>query len=372
MSQEPHVMILGLRGFPDIQGGVEVHAEHLFPLIASQGFRVTVIARSSRLHADHPKEWHGVHFVRLWAPRSRGLETLVHTLLGVLYAAAVKPDVLHLQAIGPALWTPLARLLGLRVVVTHHGPDYDRQKWGRLARLVLRCGEYLGMRFAHRRIAISECIRHLVDEKYGLDAVLIPNGVDPPNIPSTAGALKTFELSSRHYVLMVSRLVPEKRHEDLIRAFEKAGLPGWKLVLVGGADHPDAYSRKIEYLAAHTPNVVATGVLTGLALSELYANAGLFVLPSSHEGLPIALLEALSYGLQSLSTRIPAHLEVGLPSEQYFPPGDVTELSDRLRRFAQAPCSEEIRRRNRERVVVRYNWGEIARETAKVYRSMLN
>jgi glycosyltransferase involved in cell wall biosynthesis len=371
MRSEPHTMIVGLRGFPGVQGGVETHAEHLFPIIAELGFKVTVITRSSRLHEDCPEQWHGVHFVRLWAPKSKALETIVHTFIGVLYAALTRPDILHIQAVGPALWTPLARTLGLRVVVTHHGPDYDRQKWGRAAKLVLRCGEFAGMRFANRRISISECIRRLVVDKYGLESAFIPNGVQAPLMPSSAETLKTFDLSPGRYVLMVSRLVPEKRHEDLIQAFVGAGLPGWKLVLVGGADHPDTYSRKIEHLVAQTPNVVATGFLTGLALEEIYANAGLFVLPSSHEGLPIALLEAISYGLLAISTNIPANLEVGLPSEHYFSPGDVNALTERIRKFAQSPFSEEERRRNCEWVVGRYNWGDSARETVGVYRSLL-
>lgn len=206
------VSVLGLRGFPNVQGGVETHAEHLFPLLRELGCEVEVIVRAPYVPADRGKEWKGVRFHRLWAPRSKRLEAIVHTFLGVLYAAIRRPDVLHIQAIGPALLVPLARLLGLRVVVTNHGPDYDRQKWGRFAKWVLRTGERWGMRFASGRIVISKTIQSMVREKYGLESELIPNGVELPDLAITQAALDQFALEPRRYVLMVSRLVPEKRH----------------------------------------------------------------------------------------------------------------------------------------------------------------
>jgi len=365
------VMWLGLRGFPNVQGGVETHAENLCPLLLAAGCEVEVIVRSPYMPADAGDAWRGVRFRRLWSPRSKGLEAIAHTVLGVLYAGLVwRPDVLHLQAIGPAIVTPLARLLGLRVVVTHHGPDYARQKWGPFARWVLRTGEAMGLRFSHRRIVISETIRHLVREKYALDSDLIPNGVTLPELPDSASTPARFGLTPGRYVLLVSRWVPEKRHPDLIAAFARARLAGWKLVLVGSSDHPDAYTSEVETLVGSTPDVVATGFQTGLALRELFAHAGVFVLPSSHEGLPIALLEALSYGLPVIASDIPANVEVGLPPEQYFPLGDTTALADRIARFAAIPLTAEARASRRQWVAQRYDWRHIARQTAEVYRSL--
>ena len=121
------VMVLGLRGFPDVQGGVEKHAEHLYPLLVQSGCQVEVITRSPYTSRDH-RSWKGITFHRIWTPRLTGIEAFVHSILGVFYAAIKRPDVLHIHAIGPAIVTPLARLLRLRVVVTHHGPDYDREK----------------------------------------------------------------------------------------------------------------------------------------------------------------------------------------------------------------------------------------------------
>jgi glycosyltransferase involved in cell wall biosynthesis len=364
------VMVLGLRGFPDVQGGIERHAENLFPTIA-RDHSVMVVVRSTYLPPNYPSEWRQVRFKRLWAPRSKAFEAIAHTLLGVTYASVRRPRILHIHGIGPALLTPLARLLGLRVVVTHHGPDYDREKWGSLGRLILRAGEAAGMNFAHRRIVISQTIKELVHTKYGLDSIAIPNGVNLPSIVSTTGALEEFRLTPRRYVLLVSRLVPEKRHLDLLHAFTRAAMPDWKLVFVGGVDHPDAYSHLVERTAADTPGVVTTGFQSGLALRELYSHAGLFVLPSSHEGLPIALLEALSYGLPVLASDIPANCEVGLPLENYFHLGDIEGLAAGIKRFSAKEVTESWRQETRLWVSRRYNWEEIAQSTLAVYASLI-
>jgi glycosyltransferase involved in cell wall biosynthesis len=365
-----HVMFLGLRGFPRVQGGVETHAEHLCPLLAEQGCEVTAIVRSPYMPPEKGGGWRGVRFVRVWAPRSKGLEAIVHSFLGVLVAAVRRPDILHIQAIGPALVTPLARLLGLRVVVTHHGPDYDRQKWGGFAKWALRMGERLGMRWSSARIVISQVIRSLVREKHGVDAALIPNGVVLPDLPAGRAVLDAFGLEPERYVVLVSRLVPEKRHLDLIEAFRRAAPPGWKLAIVGASDHPDDYVRGVLAAAEATPDVVCTGFQSGERLAELFGRAGLFVLPSSHEGLPIALLEALSYGLPVVASEIPANLEVGLPAAHYFPLGDVDGLAQRLRELAARPLTAEDREARRQWVGERYDWHEIARRTLAVYRSV--
>lgn len=367
MQPTMSVMVLGLRGFPGVQGGVENHAEHLYSALALAGCKVEVLVRSPYQPPTNPGIWQGMRFTRLWAPRRKSLEAIVHTFVGVLYAALKRPDILHIHAVGPALLTPLARLFGLHVVVTHHGPDYERQKWGRAARTVLRVGERLGMLFAHQRIAISQVISNMVAEKYGRASVLIPNGVALPRIPSSSTAQQAFGLSAGKYILLVSRLVPEKRHLDLIRAFELAALPGWKLVLVGASDHPDAYTQAVQAAAAGAHGVVCTGFQSGQPLRELYAHAGMFVLPSSHEGLPIALLEALSYGLPVIASDIPANLEVRHPGVDFYPVGDVGALAALLRvksaETRDAARTAEIQ----ERIAAAYCWTKIASETLCVY-----
>ncbi|HEX7645626.1 MAG TPA: glycosyltransferase family 4 protein [Burkholderiaceae bacterium] len=360
------IMMLGLRGFPNVQGGVETHAEHLCPRLARMGCEVTVLVRSPYQPKEVGSEWQGVKFVPLWAPKSKGLEAIVHTFLGTLYAAVKRPDILHIQAIGPAIMTLPARLLGLRVVVTHHGPDYDRQKWGRFARFVLQLGERWGMRCANERIVISRVIADLVRAKHARESSLIPNGVVLGPLPKSVAALERFGLKRRRYVLLVSRLVPEKRHLDLIEAFQEAQLDGWKLVLVGGADHPDEYQREVIARAEETGTVM-TGFQSGIALQELYAHAGLFVLPSSHEGMPIALLEALSYGLPVVASDIPANVEVGLGSDHYFALGNRAALAARLRQHTAAEPDDASCRARRTWVAERNDWQRVAARTLEVY-----
>jgi glycosyltransferase involved in cell wall biosynthesis len=361
------VMLLGLRGFPEVQGGVETHAEHLCPRLVKLGCEVTVLARAPYQPKEVGNEWNGVKFVSLWAPKSKGLEAILHSLIGVLYAAIKRPDVLHIQAIGPSIMTLLARLLGLRVVVTHHGPDYDREKWGHFARSVLKLGERFGMCLSNRRIVISKVIADIVRDKYGLESDLIPNGVVLPEMQQGIGTLVEHDLISGKYVLLVGRLVEEKRHQDLIEAFNRAAIPEWKLVIVGASDHPDAYTRKVINLAEQSPNAVMTGYLKGLPLHQLYSHAGVFVLPSSHEGLPIALLEALSYGLPVLASYIPANVELGLAASSYFNVGNIDELASKLLDVTKMPYSVNERESRRNLVAYKYNWDKIASDTLSVY-----
>lgn len=366
---------VGLRGLPGVQGGVETHAEQLCPRLKALGCDVTVLARAPYQPTQVGAVWKGVHLKALWAPRHKHLEAVAHTFLAVLHAGVwSRPDVLHIQAIGPGLWTLWARMLGLRVVVTHHGADYERQKWGPLARWVLKRGEALAARWSHELIVISRTIQRDVHTRHGRQGAYIPNGLTPPTAPADASLLQPFGLQPQRYALLVSRLVPEKRHLDLIAAYAKARsgghLQGWNLVLVGAADHADAYAQQVAEAAARTPGVVMTGFQSGAALQALLAHAGVFVLPSSHEGLPIALLEALSWGITPLASDIAPHLELGLPEDSYFPLGDVQALSESLTRLADRVQHQEgpaERLQRRQQAAQRFDWDESARQTRAVY-----
>lgn len=360
------VVVLGLRGFPDVPGGIETHAQNLYPLIVRTGMKVTCITRSPYHQQNN---WQGVDFVPVWAPRSKYLEAIVHSVLGVVRAAFLRPDILHIHAVGPSLVVPLARLAGLRVVVTHHGPDYDRQKWNVLARRILRFGEWCGMKFANERIVISSVIDELVRQRYAVENTVIPNGVVLPTLDADSSALGKYALQAGRYILMVSRFVPEKRHEDLIDAFEKAAVPGLKLALVGDADHPDSYERALKERAAANPDIALTGYLGGEDLRAIYQYACAFVLPSSHEGLPISLLEALSYGLPCLASGIGANRAVGLDDDAYFDLGNIDQLAEKIIRVSSHPLDKADREAIRRWISENYDWKNIARQTADVYRA---
>jgi glycosyltransferase involved in cell wall biosynthesis len=364
------VMVLGLRGVIDVQGGIETHARRLYPLLTRLGCDVEVVQRSAYYPRERrPREWRRMTLTYLWSPRTPGIETAVHTLLGVLYAAVKRPDVLHLHAIGPGLLAPLARLFGLRVVVTHHCADYEREKWGRLAKAVLRTGERLGIGFAHSPIVVSPVLKEAVERRYGIGTTLIPNGAPMATPRRTRHTLRRFDLRPGRYVLCVARLVPEKRQLDLIAAFQAARPAGFKLVLVGEIQQHDAYCQELSTHAARDPLIVLTGYQSGVPLHELFTHAGLFVLPSAVEGHPIALLEAVAYEIPVLASAIPANLAIPLPRDHYFPVGDTRALARQIETMTQNTTATTAERRALHATIrANYSWRKAAELTSLVYR----
>ncbi|WP_244514772.1 glycosyltransferase family 4 protein [Ensifer sp. LCM 4579] len=363
-------MMLGLRGIPNVQGGVEKHVEMLAAKLAAQGCEIEVVGRRRYLAQSSLSSLDGVRVFPIWAPRRMALEAIVHTFLGVCFAALRRPDILHIHAIGPALMVPLARLFGLKVVVTHHGYDYDRQKWGGFAKSMLKLGERLGMRLAHGRIAISGEIVETMGARYRVPVSFVPNGVAVPSLCGESGVLEEFGLARRRYVLLAARLVPEKRQIDLIQAFAKLRDAGFKLVLAGGAEFETPYVRQVRAVASNVPGVVLTGFQAGDRLTDLFANAALFVLPSSHEGMPIALLEAMAYGLPVLASDIIANRELGLPAEDYFPLGDIEALSAAIAgKLETLPGEEEVLARMAH-VEATHSWTSVAQKTLAVYGAL--
>jgi glycosyltransferase involved in cell wall biosynthesis len=361
------VIALGLRGIPNVPGGVEVHASELYPRLQALGAHVVVMGRTPYRPAGSPMQWQGVTVRWIASPRLQGVEAVVHTFLGVLYAAARRPDVLHIHAVGPSLMVPLAKLLALNVVVTHHGQDYLREKWNGPARAVLRLGERLGMSFADEVIVISGGLLELARRKYGREATLIPNGVSEPKRLATRVLLEKHGLTPQRYVIQVSRLVPEKRQLDLIKAFRAAGLPGWKLLLVGGAQGSQRYADLVRQEIAADGSIVSTGFLSPPEVQELLMHAGIFALPSSHEGLPISLLEAMKMGTPVVASDIPANREMCLDEASYFRVGDTQALARRLHELAAITAEERalIGKRLIESCA-RYDWDIIAKSTLEV------
>ncbi|MDQ8728031.1 glycosyltransferase family 4 protein [Bradyrhizobium sp. LHD-71] len=370
MSRE-EIYTFGFRGFPGVQGGIETHAEHLAPQLVQLGYRVTACTRSPYIDPKFDRKWNGVQLLRLWTVRNTYLETLLHSVVCALVAGFRRPKIVHVHGIGPALVTPLLRMLGLRVVVTHHGEDYNREKWGWMARTILRVGEIVGMRFAHKRIAVSRSIEKLITAKYGKPSEVIPNGVVFSELPLQADKVIELGLVPGQYVLTVGRLVPEKRQLDLLRAFQDSKLEGWKLAIVGQIDHENKYADRLASEAQLVENVVMAGYQSGETLRQLYAHAGVFVLPSSHEGLPIVLLEALSYGLPVLVSDIPSNMEVVSDPANVFKVGDVRDLSLKLTSLADVKLDAAAREALRRDNARRYDWSDIALKTSAAYGELV-
>ncbi|MFH1038801.1 MAG: glycosyltransferase family 4 protein [PVC group bacterium] len=367
------IFVLGTRGFPDVPGGVEKHCEQLYPRLIELGCDVTVITRSSYIPPERRvKQWKGVKFIYLWSLKNKYLEAIVHTFLGIFIARFHSPDILHFHAIGPSILAPLAKALGLKVVVTDHGPDYLRQKWGKLSRRILILSERMAVEFADEMIVISSGIRELIERKYGRkDIRLIPNGVTLPERIAPGEMLERFGLKPGRYAMAACRFVPEKGLLDLIAAYKKLPDPGFQLVLAGGADHENDCSRAVKAAARRDERIVLPGFISGHPLQELFSNAGLFVLPSYYEGLPIALLEAISYGLPVLVSDIQPNREVPLPAGRYFPVGDVGRLAEQMERLFRLGITEDEKKSQRELLERLYNWDRISEETGNVYRNVL-
>jgi len=362
------IVVLGTRGIPNIQGGVETHCQELYPRLADLGCDVTILTRKPYIQSDD-LEYKSVKLKHLFAPKSKSLEAIVHTFLGVIHAYFLKPDILHIHAIGPSIMVPFAKLLGLRVVVTNHGPDYDRQKWGRIAKFMLRLGEKLGTKSADKVIAISNTIKNILETKYNRnDCIIIPNGVNIPNMASDSSYIESLGLQKKKYIVGVGRFVPEKGFHDLIKAYIKLDNKEYKLVLVGDADHETNYSRNLKKLAKSN-EVTLTGFIQGEELNEIFSYARLFVMPSYHEGLPIALLEAISYNLDVLVSDIPANREVDLEKRYYFKTGDINMLTHQLRTRLE---NNNYKCDFKEIIQKKYNWQMIALQVLDAYKISIN
>ena len=361
------VVVTGTRGIPGIMGGVETHCEELLPRLAKLGYDVTVIRRKSYVREEEPlTEWMGVKIIDIDAPKSKKLEAIIHTFRAINKAKTLGADIVHIHTIGPNLLAPYARLLGLRVVMTHHGPDYDRDKWGRIAKMMLKLGERLGCRFANQVIVISNVIKNLIAEKYDRrkDVALIYNGVTQPEICSYPEYFTELGIKEGKYILGMCRFVPEKNLHHLVEAFvmlKKSNRisENMRLVLAGDTDFEDSYSLSLKKMAKEN-NVVLTGFIKGQKLHSLLTNVSCYCLPSSHEGLPIALLEAMSYSIPVVASDIPANLEIGLDESHYFPCGNVEKLADRL----EEKCFP-LRKETYDMHL--YDWDMIARQTGEIY-----
>ena len=364
------IFVTCTRGIPDIPGGVEKHCQELFPRIAARGHDVFLFTRSCYV-TQKRNEWRGIRLINCFAPRRKSFEAIVHTFIALLKACWHSPDVVHINAIGPSLLTPFARLMGLRVVVTNHGPDYDRQKWGRVAKFVLRLGERMGGLYANEVIVISSVIANIIRERCHRESNLIYNGVNLPEKSKGAAFLSGIGTEPGKYILAVARFVPEMGLHDLIEAF-KALEGDYKLVIAGDADHETDYSRNLRQMAAEDARIILTGYITGEPLNQVYSHAHLFVLPSYHEGLPIALLEAMSYGLPVLVSDIPANKEVDLSSKRYFKCGDVTDLRKRMEVLLDKDLTEIEKRALRLQIAEKCNWLKIAEQTIEVYKKALS
>ena len=362
-----NVVFLGTRGFPNVQGGVEKHCENLAVNLARLGVSVTVLTRKPYVNKELT-EYEGVRLIALPAVRKKSLEALLHTFIGILYCIRLRPDIIHIHGIGPGLFTPLARLLGFRVVLTTHGSNYMHEKWNKAEKCFLKLCEAVSMKFSNSIIAISDIIAQDVQRLYGRHAHYIPNGIQHVHGEESSGILEKLCLRSGNYILAVGRLVPEKGLHTLLGALEYVDLADWRVAVVGNADHESKYACELLERMKQDKRVVYAGFLTGASLCEMYRNAGVYVLASSYEGMPISLLEAMSAGVPCIASDIDANLILGLPEDSYFPSGDSKRLGCKLNECIHGSGPLCLTNEQTDSLTRKFDWRVIAEQTLQIYR----
>ncbi|MGH2731654.1 MAG: glycosyltransferase family 4 protein [Actinomycetota bacterium] len=369
------VAMIGQRGLPATYGGIEHHVEQVGARLAARGHEVTVFCRA-HYAPERLGRYRGMRLRHLPTVGTKHLDAIVHSALSTLCAMARRFDVVHYHALGPGLLAPLPRYLSrARVVQTIHGLDYERAKWGRGARTLLKAAGWMSGHVPDATIAVSASLAEHYARRYGRPALHIPNGVREAVRRPPGQILRRFGLTPGGYFLFVGRLVPEKAPDLLVRAFRR--VPGdHRLVLAGGSGFTGPYVSSLERLAAEDPRVVLAGYVYGPALEELYSNAASFVLPSLLEGLPLTLLEAASFGLPVVVSAIAPHVEVlgeDGPGRRLVPPGDEEALAGALGSMLNRLAGErEGACELRDRVLRAYCWDAATDATGLVYRAVLD
>ncbi|MFH1680919.1 MAG: glycosyltransferase [Candidatus Eisenbacteria bacterium] len=381
------VAVIGAKGIPPTWGGIERHVAELSNRLARRGFIVKVYARP--YYTNIEGRFHGVEILRLPTIRTKHLDAISHSFLATLHTLLQRVDLAHYHAQGPSVLSFIPRLVGIRTVVTVHGLDWKREKWGAFARSCLRTAEAASARFPSRTITVSRTLKKYYEEKYGRPVTHIPNGIEVHQVPPPYEIVTEFGLRPRGFLLFVGRIVPEKGCHYLVEAFRRIKTDK-ELVIAGGSSFSDRYLEDLKKLAAGDERIRFLDYVYGRALEELYSHNYFYVLPSDVEGLAITLLEALSFGSCVLVSDIEENLEVlsdkegapdmwedpaktdGPPVGYWFRRGDVDDLVRALESLLADPGRvERARAKAREWIRHRYDWEVISARTASLYRDVV-
>lgn len=364
--------MIGQKGLPATWGGIEHHVEEVGARLAERGHDVVVYCRPNYTDGG-TASYRGMQLVPLRTVGTKHLDTITHSAACTVHALRHGADVIHYHAVGAGLLAPLPRYLSRTgVVLTVHGLDADRAKWGGVAQRVLHAAESMSARVPDATVVVSRHLQEHYAARYGTDTVWMPNGVDLP-APADPERVRHYGLEPGRYLLFVGRFVPEKCPEMLVRAF--AGVPGdVRLVLAGGSSFSDEYTAAVASAAAADPRVLLPGYVFGEDLAALYAAAAAFVLPSQLEGLPLTLLEAVSHGTPVVASAIPPHLEVleaDGPGRRLVPSDDVHALREALTTVVADVAAERAGASQlRDDVLQRYRWDVATDDLERLYRDV--
>jgi glycosyltransferase involved in cell wall biosynthesis len=364
------IAMIGQKGIPAAYGGIERHVEELSLELTKLGHDVLVYARNW-FTDRHITNYHGIKIQHIPTLHTKHLDAILHTFIASIHAVFQKPDIIHYHGVGPALLSWIPRVLSpkTKVVVTMHCLDRYHQKWGLFARAMLHLGEWIGCVFAHQTISVSKTIQNYCLNEYRKQTVYIPNGVRVSD-RQNYNLIDEWNLKPEQYILMVSRLVKHKGAHYLLEAWQIARqqhpklLKDHKLVIVGDTVFTDDYKNELRQIARGDNSIVFTSWQKGRALAELYANSALLVHPSENEGLPITVLQAMSYGRPVLVSDIAEHKEVISDARFWFTNTNVIALAEKIVELIE---NEELRKEaganNKALVDKQYNWQDITNKT---------
>lgn len=371
------IAVIGAKSLPPRQGGIEHHCAEIYARLVAQGHSVDFFARSNCTHlpAFHRHKFQGIQVMSLPCSKVRGADAFISSALGSLMTLGNHYDIVHFHGLGPALFSWIPRFFSsTKVVVTCHGLDWQRAKWSKFASRLIWLGEKVAMNAADEIVVVSDTLQSYFLKTYGREVSYIPNA------PATYAAsdpnfsyIKTLGLNPGRYIVFLGRLVPEKCPDLLIEAFKRLQPPGWKLVLVGAPDGSAFYSKLLD-LSADDPNIRFMGEMRGSPLAEVVRGAGLSVLPSNLEGLPLTLLESMHEGIPVLASNIPPHLNLlGSDRGLLFRSEDLESCIKHLKWAIQHPQEmQNMAQKAQVYVKMLYNWGEITNDCLNLYERLLS
>ncbi len=375
MKDKLNIAMLGHKRIPSREGGIEIVVEELSTRMVETGHSVTCYNRSGHhvsgkeFDGGSHKEYKGVKLKSVFTINRKGLAAMTSSFFGAICAAFGKYDVVHFHAEGPCAMLWLPKLFGKRCVATIHGIDWQRAKWGGFASKYIKFGEKVAAKKADEIIVLSEGVQKYFMDTYRRKTVFIPNGVNRPILRSPQLIKEKFGLDKDEYILFLGRLVPEKGITYLIEAF-RGITTDKKLVIAGGSSDTDAFMQELKTLAQGDERIVFTGFVQGQMLEELYSNAYLYTLPSDLEGMPLSLLEAMSYGNCCITSDIAECAEVVEDKALVFKKADVTDLKEKLQYACDNPDAvKKLKNGAADFICQKYNWDDVVERTLRLYQS---
>lgn len=373
-DKQLNIAMLGHKRIPSREGGIEIVVEELATRMAALGHDVTCYNRGghhvsgAQYDGERIGELKNVRLETVWTLDKKGLAAVTSSFSAALHSAFSKADVVHFHAEGPAAMCWLPKLFGKKVIVTVHGLDWQREKWkGGFGEKYIHLGEKMAVRFADEIIVLSRNIQQYFEDVYSRKTAMIPNGVTKPEIREAAQITKQFGLMKDSYILFLGRLVPEKGIHYLIEAYQRIKTDK-VLVIAGGNSDSDDYAQKLHEMAEESENILFTGFVQGRMLEELYSNAYLYVLPSDVEGMPLSLLEAMSYGNCCLTSDIPECAEVVEEYGVAFPQSGVSKLAEKLQQLCDQPeLVLSYKKTACDFICGKYNWDDVTKKTLGLY-----